>query len=119
MRFHTNLPVQDIEQTQTFYAHLFGVAPSKRKTDYVKFVTPQLNIAFTQSKTPPATGLHLGFEVLDPETLRATWARLEAAGLPLESMKSTECCYALQDKFWVTDPSGYRWEIYRILDDIG
>jgi hypothetical protein len=25
---------------------------------------------------------------------------------------STDCCYALQDKIWVTDPNGYRWEIF-------
>jgi hypothetical protein len=24
----------------------------------------------------------------------------------------TNCCYAKQDKFWVTDPDGIQWEVY-------
>jgi hypothetical protein len=27
---------------------------------------------------------------------------------------NVECCYALQDKIWVTDPNGYRWEIFTV-----
>lgn len=26
--------------------------------------------------------------------------------------------YALQEKFWVTDPDGNRWEVYTVLEDI-
>src|SRR5216684_1899571 len=30
----------------------------------------------------------------------------------------TTCCYARQDKFWVTGaPGGERWEIYTVLED--
>ncbi|MBW4677403.1 MAG: hypothetical protein KME52_26415 [Desmonostoc geniculatum HA4340-LM1] len=25
---------------------------------------------------------------------------------------NTDCCYALQDKVWVTDPDGNRWEVF-------
>ena len=32
--------------------------------------------------------------------------------------RDTTCCYARQDKFWVTGaPGGERWEIYTILED--
>jgi hypothetical protein len=27
------------------------------------------------------------------------------------------CCYAVQDKVWVDDPSGAPWEIYTVLAD--
>jgi hypothetical protein len=29
------------------------------------------------------------------------------------------CCYALQDKVWVTGPGGERWEVYTVLADVG
>ncbi|GAA3332624.1 hypothetical protein GCM10020331_093510 [Ectobacillus funiculus] len=25
---------------------------------------------------------------------------------------NTTCCYAVQDKFWVTDPDGNEWEFF-------
>lgn len=25
---------------------------------------------------------------------------------------NTTCCYAIQDKFWVTDPDGNEWEFF-------
>ena len=27
------------------------------------------------------------------------------------------CCYAVQDKVWVSDPGGARWEVYTVLAD--
>ena len=30
----------------------------------------------------------------------------------------TSCCYARQDKVWVADPAGNRWEIYTVLADL-
>jgi len=30
---------------------------------------------------------------------------------------NANCCYALQDKIWLTDPSGYRWEVYTVKSD--
>jgi hypothetical protein len=27
------------------------------------------------------------------------------------------CCYAVQDKVWVSDPDGARWEVYTVLGD--
>jgi hypothetical protein len=29
----------------------------------------------------------------------------------------TECCYARQDKIWVTDPDGTPWEVFTVLAD--
>jgi hypothetical protein len=31
----------------------------------------------------------------------------------------TTCCYALQDKVWVTGPGGEPWEVYTVLADSG
>ena len=45
--------------------------------------------------------------------------RFTAAGLPTDIEEGTTCCYALQDKVWVTGPGGERWEIYTVLADAG
>jgi hypothetical protein len=29
----------------------------------------------------------------------------------------TNCCYAIQDKTWVRDPDGNRWEVFVVLED--
>ena len=29
----------------------------------------------------------------------------------------TNCCYANQDKFWVSDPDGHQWEVYYFNHD--
>jgi hypothetical protein len=37
---------------------------------------------------------------------------MQSRGLATFDEMSTDCCYALQDKIRVTDPNGYRWEIF-------
>ena len=32
--------------------------------------------------------------------------------------RDTACCYARQDKVWVADPAGNRWEVYTVLGDL-
>ena len=43
--------------------------------------------------------------------------RLEAAGLALDVEGDVVCCYARQDKHWVTGPDGQKWENYVVLGD--
>ena len=43
---------------------------------------------------------------------------LESRGVVIEAIERGECCYALQDKVWLTDPDGNRWEIYAVLKDV-
>ena len=119
MRFHTSLPVRNIEETISFYCVLFGVEPVKTKTDYAKFLPPglSLNISFHEQADALLKGVHLGIELPDEKQVTAAYKRLEAAGLPLQTRETSICCYANQDKFWVTDPSGYEWEIYTLLED--
>jgi hypothetical protein len=31
--------------------------------------------------------------------------------------EETTCCYAVQDKVWVSDPDGAPWEVYTVLAD--
>jgi hypothetical protein len=43
--------------------------------------------------------------------------RLSADGLPTGVEEGITCCYALQDKVWVTGPGGERWVVYTVLAD--
>lgn len=121
MRFHTSLPVTDVDATVRFYTTLFGAEPVKVKTDYAKFLPESggLNISFHQDaeKVAALRPLHLGFELPSQAALDGIQARLEAAGLLSGPRETSVCCYANQDKFWVTDPSGYQWELYVLLAD--
>jgi hypothetical protein len=38
-------------------------------------------------------------------------------GLTPRDEMQTSCCYALQDKAWVTDPDGNEWEVFTVLKD--
>ena len=44
--------------------------------------------------------------------------RLAAEGLTTAFEEQTSCCYAVQDKVWVTGPGGEPWEIYTVLEDV-
>ncbi|HEU5075027.1 MAG TPA: ArsI/CadI family heavy metal resistance metalloenzyme [Polyangiaceae bacterium] len=121
MRFHTSLPVLSIEATASFYSALFGVEPSKLRSDYAKFLPgdPDVNLTFHQVKDASAllTDLHLGLELPDSASVTAAYERLGALGWISEARKTSVCCYAAQDKFWITDPNGYRWELYALVRD--
>jgi hypothetical protein len=43
--------------------------------------------------------------------------RLAAEGLPTATEEDTACCYAVQDKVWVTAPGGEPWEVYVVKSD--
>ncbi len=121
MRFHTNLPVKNLHDTLEFYRVLFDTEPVKIKGDYAKFLPAEsdINISFHEN-AGGAGGLrdiHLGLEVPNRKILEKTHARLEKAGLITAKRETSVCCYANQDKFWVTDPDGFKWEIYLLLED--
>jgi hypothetical protein len=44
-------------------------------------------------------------------------ARLSDAGMFTEEQLATTCCFATQDKVWVTGPGGERREVYTVLAD--
>ena len=44
-------------------------------------------------------------------------ARLAAAELATEVKETTTCCYAIQDKVWLSGSDRERWEVYTVLAD--
>ena len=43
--------------------------------------------------------------------------RLANEGMVTRQESDAACCYARQDKVWVDDPDGAKWEVYTVLGD--
>ncbi len=113
---HVSLKVSNLEESVTFYRAMLGTEPVKYKTDYAKFDlnNPPLNLTLEASSSinPGGTLSHLGLQVESSEDVKNAISRFQQAGLATFEEKDTDCCYALQDKVWVTDPDGTSWEVF-------
>jgi catechol 2,3-dioxygenase-like lactoylglutathione lyase family enzyme len=119
-RVQLALNVNDIDEAVSFYARLFGTEPAKRRPGYANFAItqPPLKLVLLENPGQGGTLNHLGVEVDSTDAVDAEQARLAEAGLAAVEERDTTCCYARQDKFWVTGtPDGERWEIYTVLAD--
>jgi catechol 2,3-dioxygenase-like lactoylglutathione lyase family enzyme len=96
-RIQLALNVDDIDKAVDFYSTLFDTPPAKRRPGYANFAVadPPLKLVLFEAQAD----------------------RLEAAGLALDAEGDVVCCYARQDKHWVTGPDGQRWENYVVLAD--
>lgn len=127
---HISLNVRDLDRSVDFYRRFFG-EPAKLKPDYAKFVTrePEIHLALEPGLAPaigagpgtaarPGALSHLGLRVGSTDEVERWKSELRGRGLAIQAEERSECCYALQDKFWLTDPDGNRWEIYTVLRDV-
>jgi catechol 2,3-dioxygenase-like lactoylglutathione lyase family enzyme len=120
-RVQLALNVDDLDTAVDFYSKLFGAPPAKVRPGYANFVIvePPLKLVLIERPGQGGTLNHLGVEVAGTEEVVAATRALSAAGLPTQVEDGTTCCYALQDKVWVTGPGGERWEVYAVLADAG
>lgn len=119
-RFHVHLHVEDLDRNIAFYSAMFGAEPTRRESDYAKWMLedPRLNFAIS-TRGSAAPGLdHLGLQVDEPSELAELKARAEAADLSLVDEGETTCCYARSDKHWIPDPQGIAWEHFHSLASI-
>ncbi|WP_043651056.1 ArsI/CadI family heavy metal resistance metalloenzyme [Nocardia thailandica] len=118
-RVQLALNVDDLDTAVTFYSTLFGVEPAKRKPGYANFAIaePPLKLVLIENVGSGGSINHLGIEVESSERVHGEIARLSEAGLFTEEQIATTCCFATQDKVWVTGPGGERWEVYTVLAD--
>jgi catechol 2,3-dioxygenase-like lactoylglutathione lyase family enzyme len=123
-RVQLALNVTDIEAAIGFYTKMFGAGPTKRRPGYANFAIaePPLKLVLIENAQGRGAGVegalnHLGVEVDSAEDVRAVNLRLTAEGLSTEVQESTTCCYAVQDKTWVSDPDQVPWEVYTVLAD--
>jgi catechol 2,3-dioxygenase-like lactoylglutathione lyase family enzyme len=118
-RIQLALNVADIDAAVDFYSTLFDTPPAKRRPGYANFAVENPPVKLVLFENPAATGTlnHVGVERTSMEEVQAEADRLEAAGLALDVEGDVVCCYARQDKHWVTGPDGQRWENYVVLAD--
>jgi catechol 2,3-dioxygenase-like lactoylglutathione lyase family enzyme len=119
-RVQLALRVADLEGSITFYSKLFGAEPAKRRPGYANFAItePPLKLVLIAGTPGEPTRMdHLGVEVQTTEEVTAATARLAAEGLPTATEEGTACCYAVQDKVWVTGPGDEPWEVYVVKGD--
>ncbi|MEU6641984.1 ArsI/CadI family heavy metal resistance metalloenzyme [Saccharomonospora sp. NPDC046836] len=119
-RVQLALRVADLEASIAFYSTLFGTEPAKRRDGYANFAIaePPLKLVLIEGEPGQDTRLdHLGVEVATTDEVLAATARLKDAGLATFEENDTSCCYARQDKVWVTGPGSEPWEVYVVKGD--
>jgi len=118
-RVQLALNVDDLDAAIAFYSTLFNTEPAKVKPGYANFAIaePPLKLVLLEVPGKGGTLNHLGVEVESSETVHAEIARLSEAGMFTEEEIGATCCFATQDKVWVTGPGGERWEVYTVLAD--
>jgi catechol 2,3-dioxygenase-like lactoylglutathione lyase family enzyme len=117
-RVQLALNVDDLDEAVTFYSRLFDAEPAKRKPGYANFAVaePPLKLVLIENPGHGGTLNHLGVEVASTDVVEAETSRLADAGLVTRPESGT-CCYADQDKVWVTGPGQERWEVYTVKAD--
>jgi catechol 2,3-dioxygenase-like lactoylglutathione lyase family enzyme len=114
------LRVADLEAAVGFYSRLFDTQPAKRRPGYANFAVaePPLKLVLLEGEAGEPTRMdHLGVEVASTDVVTAATNRLADAGLATRTEDDTTCCYAVQDKVWVTGPGGEPWEVYTVKRD--
>ena len=119
---HLAITVSDLDRSVPFYRALLGAEPAKLKPGYAKFEPDDPRIVLTLVEGDRDEGLgafnHGGIKVDSTDAVLATRLRLRQAGLATFDEMDTECCYARQDKIWVSDPDGTPWEVFTVLGDV-
>lgn len=120
LKAHLAINVREVEKSVDFYKRMLGVEPSKVRTGYAKFdvANPPLNFTLNQVGFADKGALsHLGIQVAATEDVVAMRDRWQEQGLIAREEMNTTCCYAVQDKAWVSDPDGNEWEVFVVLED--
>ena len=121
LRPHLALTVSDVDRAIPFYSALFGAGPAKVRPGYAKFevAEPALNFTLNEGERGEALGAlnHAGIQVASTDDVLAARRRLEDGGLLTLAEMDTTCCYARQDKIWVSDPDGTPWEVFATKAD--
>ena len=118
-RVQLALNVADIDSAVAFYSKLFATEPAKVRPGYANFAIaePPLKLVLIENPAGAGTLNHLGVEVASTDEVAQAQARISDTGLDTTEDSGT-CCYAVQEKFWVSDPNGAPWEIYAVLADV-
>jgi catechol 2,3-dioxygenase-like lactoylglutathione lyase family enzyme len=118
-RVQLALNVSDVDAAVAFYSKLFDTLPAKRRPGYANFAvdSPPLKLVLIENPEAAGTLNHLGVEVATSQDVAAATGRLQEEGLEAAIEENVTCCYAVQDKVWVSDPDQAAGEIYTVLAD--
>ena len=117
---HVSLYVSNLAASVNFYTNFFGQAADKIKPGYAKYILekPSLIISFIENpERVQANFGHLGFQLETIEEMTNCLNKARLLGVVSKEEIGTSCCYAVQDKFWATDPDGVQWEVYYFHED--
>ena len=120
-RIHIGLGVKNLRESVAFYRLLFEQEPTKVREGYAKFEvpTPSINLSLNEIKKvsyPQSPGaFHYGIQVKSTEEVLSAIQRFSTAKLETIIEEKVTCCYAEQDKVWITDPDGNKWEVFVVL----
>lgn len=117
---HLAMNVKNVNSSIEFYKKMFGIQPSKVRTGYAKFdvQSPSLNLTLNENSFTERGALsHMGIQVETTEDVLAMRELWHQQGLYTRDEMDTNCCYAIQDKTWVTDPDGNEWEVFVVKQD--
>jgi hypothetical protein len=79
---------------------------------------PSLIISFIENPERVQQNFgHLGFQLETVEEMSEWLNKARLQGIVSKEEIGTSCCYAIQDKFWATDPDGVQWEVYYFHED--
>ena len=117
-RVQLALNVGDLDASIQFYSKLFNTPPAKVRENYANFAIaePPLKLVLIAGQGEPGTLNHVGVEVESTDEVAAAASRMQAEGAACDVQESTTCCFAVQDKVWVSGPE-IPWEIYTVLAD--
>lgn len=117
-RVQLALNVTDVDAAVAFYEKVFDTPVNKRRPGYANFAIaePPLKLVLIEN-TEGGTLNHLGVEVESTRQVNDATSRFVEDGFTTFEEQGVECCYAKQDKVWITDPDGAGWEFYTVLDD--
>jgi catechol 2,3-dioxygenase-like lactoylglutathione lyase family enzyme len=119
-RVHVAINATNIERSLPFYKVLFGQEPTKVRPGYAKFEVAEPPVNFTLNEnanfTPGGSLSHFGIQVKSTSEVTAAKSRFIESGLATFEEDQVSCCYAVQDKVWVTDPDGNSWEVFVVTE---
>lgn len=97
-----------------------GFISGTRQDEHAKFdlQNPLLNFAMQSGHGKLSRVSHLGIEVDSPDEVMKWQKRLTEAGLVKLVESDSKCCFARQDKVWITDPDGNSWEIFHVYEQL-
>jgi catechol 2,3-dioxygenase-like lactoylglutathione lyase family enzyme len=117
-RIQLALNVGDLDASIDFYTKLFQTPPAKVREGYANFAIadPPMKLVLIAGGGEPGSLNHVGVEVESTDEVMAAAARMQGEGAACDVQESTTCCFAVQDKVWVSGPE-IPWEVYTVLAD--